>query len=135
MWFSGVHLLELNAILIVLSVRSLGFPSCLMSCVSPRLISENPSRNLNVVSIVENYNNKNFDLLTKYNSIVISWFECHKVTTQEGHSEILSVPELRCSWGPVSCRLVLNLTAAHSNCAWDGVSAINLSMKQLMEFA
>lgn len=60
-----------------------------MSCLSPRLISENPSRSPKVdVSIVEIYNNHVFDLLPKDNSTVMSGIKCQEITTQEGCSEV-----------------------------------------------
>lgn len=55
-----------------------------MSCVSPRLISENPSRSPKVdVSRVEISNNNVFDLLAKDNSTVMSGIQCQEVTSQE----------------------------------------------------
>lgn len=87
--------LQPSAILIMLSVRGqTGFPRCLNSCVSPRLISENPSRSPKVdVSIVEIYNNNIFDLLAKDNSTVMLGAKCQMATMQEGRSE---VPRLTC---------------------------------------
>lgn len=91
-----------------LSVRGSGFSLCVISCVSPRLISEHSSRSLKVgVSIVEIYNSNVFDLLAKHNCTVISGVKGQLVTIQEGHSVVpklicrLCAPGAQCLEGPL----------------------------------